>query len=156
MHKKIIGLVDECYDETYNIAHEKNSSSMVEKGLFPAVELVARRIEETNNLKVTVTNIDLEEKIKNSIELHLFRIIQELLANAVKHSGATQVTIQFSQEDGQLNMIFEDDGQGFNINEVTFGLGLSNIETRVRKMNGAFHIDASPDNGTTVIIKVPI
>jgi signal transduction histidine kinase len=156
LRKKIMYLLDESYEETRSIAHEENSGLMLEKGLIPAVKLVANRITKTKELRIDVVNIDLDKKVRNAVALQLFRIIQELLSNTIKHAEANEVTIQFSEDNDTLNMIFEDDGKGFEMDKVNSGLGFSNIESRIRRLDGVFNIDSSPENGTTIIINVPL
>ncbi len=156
LYQKVKELLDDSYDDVRNIAYEKNSRVMVDKGLIPAIKLVANRIMGTKKLNIEVINIDLKRKIKNFIELQLFRIIQELLNNTVKHAQAENIIIQLSEDEEQLNLIFEDDGIGFVPKQIHNGLGFSNIESRLQKINGTFTIDSSPGNGTTIIINVPI
>jgi len=85
-------------------------------------------------------------------------IIDELLNNVIKHSKATNAEISLEYENGRLIIIVLDDGVGFNqkkdIN--VKGLGLNQIETRVRKMLGDFNISSSPNEGTSVYIAVPV
>ncbi|MEP0262537.1 tetratricopeptide repeat protein [Dokdonia sp.] len=154
--KKISILLDETYDEVRNIAHEKQSSTQIDKGLIPAVKLMANRINGSKKLDIKVVNIDFNYQISTSKELQLFRIIQELLSNTIKHAKAKQAIIQFSEDNNQLNFVYEDDGLGFDKNSKKEGIGLSNIERRIRKINGSLSIDSIPGNGTTVIVNVPI
>lgn len=156
MLKKIRSLLDDTYDEVRNIAHKKQSSTLIDKGLIPAVNLVASRINESKKLDIKVINIDFNNRISNFKELQLFRIIQELLANTIKHAMAKYATIQFSEDNDHLNFIYEDDGVGFNKNIVEKGMGLSNIERRIQKIDGSFTIDSAKGNGTTIIVNVPI
>jgi signal transduction histidine kinase len=154
--EKINLLLDDTYNDVRNIAHEKQSSALIDKGLIPAVQLVANRIKGSKKLGINVNNIDFNSRIQNFKELQLFRIIQELLTNTIKHAKAKQVNIQFSEDENQLSLIYEDDGIGFNPNTSKRGLGLTNIEQRVTKINGNYALDTSAGNGTTVIINVPL
>ena len=153
---KINPLLEDTYDDVRNIAHDKQSSALIDKGLIPAVQLVANRIKGSKKLDIEVNNIDFHSRIQNFKELQLFRIIQELLTNTIKHAKAKQVNIQFSEDDNQLNLVYEDDGKGFNANTTKRGLGLQNIAHRVEKVGGRFSLDTSKGNGTTVIVNVPL
>ena len=90
---------------------------------------------------------------------HLYRVVQELFQNAVKHSGATQVHLQFSAEDNDmLSIMYDDNGKGFTyVNTTRSGLGLVNIEHRIQLLNGKMTFDTSEQgSGTTVIIECAI
>ena len=97
-------------------------------------------------------------KIRNAeITNHLYRISQELLQNAVKHSKANNVYLQFiSENDHKINLIYEDDGIGFDYTQnKRKGLGLKNVKNRVTLLNGSLQIDSSENGqGTTIIIEV--
>ena len=149
-------LTDDTYKEVRKIAHNKNFGALIDKGLIPSMKAIANQISTSNKLKVEVINIDVNEHIKNNIEIQIFRIIQELLANIIKHAEATEVIIQFSIDEKILNIMVEDNGKGFNLNEIPFGFGLNNIEKRVEKIGGNFNIDTTPGNGTTVILNIPL
>lgn len=84
---------------------------------------------------------------------HLYRIVQELLQNALKHSKATQVHIQFFKNENTLTFVYEDNGIGFcNLNP-TKGRGLISIHNRVQLINGSIKIETSPNNGVYVFIE---
>ncbi len=156
LHKRLKNVLDESYEDVRNIAYEKNSSVMVDKGLIPAVKKVAQRIKSSKQLEIDVINIDLKQKIKGMIALQLFRIIQELLTNTIKHAKAKTVNIQFSEDNNILNVLFEDDGVGYDLSKTKNGLGLTSVENRLQKINGSFVVDSTPGNGISVIINAPI
>lgn len=93
--------------------------------------------------------------LNNRIESELFSIIQELTTNTLKHANASNITVQLSLLDEKINLIFEDDGTGFNVQTTNLGIGLKNIEKRVEKLNGTFIIDSKPNRGTTLIANIP-
>ena len=156
LYLKIKGVLDESYDDLRNIALQKNASAAIDKGLIPAVNKMALQLQSTNKLQVEVANIDHHKKIKDFIEIQLFRIIQELLTNTIKHAKAHNVSIQFSEDDDTLNVVYEDDGIGFEAQSISKGQGFVNIKNRLQKIEGALSIDSNPGDGTTVILNVPI
>ena len=89
-------------------------------------------------------------------KLNLYRIIQELLNNVIKHAEASEVDIQLSKGEEELIVKVEDDGKGFNINWVNKGLGLDSMKSRVNVLKGDLNIDTAPGRGTSVIIHLPI
>ncbi len=153
---KLKSLADETYKEVRKIAQNKNSGVLISKGLIPAIKFIANEISISEKLQIEVNNINVNQRIKSNIEIQVFRIVQELLTNIIKHAKATEATIQFSEDGNALNIMVEDNGKGFDINNITFGLGLTNIEKRVENINGNIIFDSTPRNGTTVILNIPL
>ena len=156
LHQKASHLLEETYDEVRKIAHSKSAGVLIKKGLLPAVDSMAMKISETQKIEIQIIGTGLEDRLENSVEIGVFRTIQELLSNAVKHSGASEVVVQITQHDDVLNIIVEDDGLGFDPKNIQWGLGYTNIQNRMDNLSGEFIIDSSPGNGTTVILNVPV
>lgn len=154
--EKLKSLSDETYKEVRKIAHNKNFGALINQGVIPSIKNIAREISITEKLQIEVININVEKRIKNNIEIQVFRIVQELLTNIIKHAEATEATIQFSEDENLLNVMVEDNGKGFNLSEVKPGLGLTNIEKRIENIDGNLVIDTTPGNGTTVILNIPL
>lgn len=83
-------------------------------------------------------------------------MVQELLTNIVKHSGAKEVSLQLIRHNDSLMISVEDDGVGFNLRETRNGIGLTSVESRVQIFEGTLSIDSAPQNGTFVSILLPI
>ncbi|WP_340157371.1 sensor histidine kinase [uncultured Maribacter sp.] len=152
-------LLEEAYQKVRGIAHRKNSGVMSSQGLLPAVKKMAQVISETNALEVSVEDFGMGERMENSLELSLFRTIQELVANTIKHAEATKLNIQISQYEDNLNIIIEDNGKGFdrsNLDKSKTGMGLTNIEKRIEHLEGNFTIDSVLGKGTSIIIDIPV
>ena len=97
--------------------------------------------------------------MENSLELAVFRMIQELVANAIKHSEASKVNIQLTQHEDNLNIIVEDNGRGFNrskLDKSKSGMGLTNIEKHVEHLEGNFTVDSIVGKGTSILIDIPL
>lgn len=88
-------------------------------------------------------------------ELVIFRIIQELVTNAVKHAHAENILLNCILENGQLLLAIEDDGVGFDPNAKKGGVGISNMESRLRMLGGNMHIESAEGKGTCINIEVP-
>nr|WP_299385857.1 sensor histidine kinase [Allomuricauda sp.] len=152
-------LLEEAYQKIRGMAHSKNSGVMSDQGLLPAVKNMATVISESNTLKVSVEEFGLGDRLENSLELTIFRIIQELVANIIKHAEATKASIQFTQHEDTLNIIVEDNGKGFDISKVektNNGMGLTNIEKRVEHLEGGFTVDSVLGKGTSILIDIPV
>ncbi|WP_405411729.1 sensor histidine kinase [Maribacter sp. Asnod1-A12] len=157
--KQAQSLLEEAYQKVRGIAHSKNSGVMSSQGLLPAVKKMAQVISETNALEVSVEDFGMGERMENSLELSLFRTIQEIVANAIKHAEATKLSIQISQYEDNLNIIIEDNGKGFDrskIDKSKTGMGLTNIEKRIEHLEGNFTIDSVLGKGTSILIDIPV
>lgn len=152
-------LLEEAYQKVRSIAHSKNSGVMSDQGLLPAIKKMAKTISGTNALEVHVEDFGLGERMENSLELSIFRMVQELVANTIKHAEATKVNIQFTQHEDQLNIIVEDNGKGFDrskLDKSISGMGLTNIEKRVEHLEGSFTVDSVLGKGTSILIDIPV
>ncbi len=152
-------LIEEAYQKIRNIAHTKNSGVLAKQGLLKAVKDLTRNISKSEQVNVKVYDNGLDQRLENSLELTLFRIIQELIANVIKHANATEVDIHLSEDDNMLNIMIEDNGKGFDASQITTknkGMGLSSIDRRVEDLDGKMIIESQPNTGTSVIIELPI
>ncbi|HEU0135821.1 MAG TPA: sensor histidine kinase [Flavobacterium sp.] len=152
-------LLEEAYQKVRNIAHLKNLGIIGTEGLLNAVKAMAEKMSVINQLKINVFPYGLNERLENQKEIVLFRMIQEICHNIIKHSGATEANIYLTQHsEKELNIIVEDNGKGFDSKKISHrhGIGLRNIEKKTEQMGGTFTIDSVPGKGTTIIIDVPI
>jgi signal transduction histidine kinase len=92
--------------------------------------------------------------MESSLEIVVYRIVQELLNNVVKHSGAAIILVQVMKQEHNLTITVEDNGKGFNKDEVLLmkGTGLKNIQARVDYLKGQLDIKSTPGKGTSVHI----
>jgi signal transduction histidine kinase len=98
------------------------------------------------------------EVVSGLAKIHLYRILQELLGNTLKHADAKQVSVQLLEDQGNLLITVEDDGKGFdpNVQGHSDGIGLANVRTRVEVLRGTLHLESKPGRGTFVNIEVSI
>ncbi|WP_395062048.1 sensor histidine kinase [Flavobacterium sp.] len=156
---KTDALIEEAYQEIRNISHLKNLGVIGSQGLEIAVKKMAEKMSVLEKLTINVIPFGLSERLENPKEIALFRMIQELCTNIIKHSFATEVTIYLTQHNSNnINIIIEDNGRGFNPKKVLEkdGIGLKSIEKKVEQMEGTFTIDSLINKGTTIIIDVPL
>ena len=118
---------------------------------------MAEKISSANTIQINVIDFGLEKPLENSLEISLFRIIQELTTNIIKHAHASEATIHITQDLDDITILIEDNGIGMDSSKIHLqkGMGLYSIKTRVAHIGGSFAIDATPTKGTTVIIQVP-
>jgi len=155
---RIDGLIQKAADETRKISHSLDSGLLKHFGLDASLKDLASTLEELTHLK-TKFDIQLSGSLSNKINTEVYRVIQELVNNTLKHAQAKIIRLEVLEVQGKyLNIIYEDDGLGFNLHDQQLkkGIGLSNIENRVSKLSGKSTIDTAPGKGFVVIIEIPI
>jgi signal transduction histidine kinase len=159
LYDKTDALLEEAYQKVRNIAHLKNLGVIGSEGLLVAVNKMAEKMSVLEHLKINVIPFGLTERLENTIEVTLFRMIQELCTNIIKHSQATEVNIYLTQgTPAEINIIIEDNGKGFDPKSIVCksGIGLKNMEKKVEQMGGTFTIDSILTKGTSIIIDLPL
>jgi len=159
LYDKTNALIEEAYQKVRSVAHAKNSGVIAKQGLLVAVRNMANKISAANQLQIEVVDHGLDNRLENSLELTLFRIIQELVTNVIKHAEATEVNIHLTNHEDCINIMVEDNGKGFNPQQITktnAGMGISSIDKRVEHLEGKLTIESEKDKGTTVIIDIPL
>lgn len=126
--------------------------SLEKLGLWIAVEELSAWINKSEQIKVNCWKKGEPFAIDSARELAFFRIIQELLNNAMKHSSATVVAVNFRFSNNSLNIVITDNGVGFNIHEKATGLGLKNLENRSALAGAKFKLKSWPGKGTRAIL----
>lgn len=155
---KTNNLLDQAYNKIRSIAHAKNSGVIAKQGLLKAVKNMAHNVSSASVINIEVTDFGLESRLENSLELSIFRIIQELTTNIIKHAEATHATISLTNHENSLNIMIEDNGKGFNAKKVVRnnGMGLHSIEKRVEHLEGELKIESQINQGATIIIDIPL
>jgi signal transduction histidine kinase len=159
LYQRTNDLIEEAYQKIRNIAHAKNSGVLAKQGLYKSIKQHAKSISATKEIKIKVIENDLDERLENSLELTIFRVIQELITNTIKHAQASELDIHLNQHEDVLNIIVEDNGVGFDSSKPrneNSGMGLSSIERRIEQLGGTVIVESQPKNGTSVIIDIPL
>jgi signal transduction histidine kinase len=156
--KRTDDLIEEAYQMVRTMAHAKNAGVNAQDGLLPALETFAAKVSVLDKLVINVKEHGMVERLENSLEITIFRIIQELITNVIKHARATEATIHLTQYDDKINLMIEDNGIGFDSAVIKPGgtMGLYSIQKRVENLDGTVTIDSVAGNGTAVIIDIPL
>ncbi|WP_340201083.1 ATP-binding protein [Ascidiimonas sp. W6] len=151
-------LLDEAYQKVRSMAHTRNTGVIAKYGLLPAIENFAAKVSASQKLQIAVSHNKFNDRLENAVEIGIFRMVQELITNVIKHAQATEVQLQLARHDAYINILIEDNGVGFNPSNLPKkeGMGLSSIKRRVEVIGGNFHIDSQPGHGTTVSIDIPV
>lgn len=142
--------------ELRNISHSMASESLLKYGLENSLKDYCQNINEPGVINISFTALHTEEmQLTEEQTFHIFRIVQELLQNVIKHAHATNTIVQISYNAKRLYLTVEDDGKGFDMETAKKknGMGLKNIETRVKVLKG--RIDFQTASGTSVLIEIP-
>ena len=129
---------------------------LIRKGLLMAIGEFISDLDNKTSLKLEFTHED--SRIPPSAEVHLYRMIQEIVQNAIKHSGASRMTIDVCTRDHTLVITAHDNGKGFSpdaVSKTSNGYGLKNILSRVDILHGAMYLASEPSKGTTYTIEIP-
>lgn len=154
-YKKAYELLDDAVNEVRTISRNLQPSALNELGLVRAVKDLINRFEGDNSPDIDFQYYDIPQKLHKIVALSVYRIIQELLINSIKHAHAQEILIQINTEDDELVIQYEDDGIGFDKNTIkSEGMGLGNIQSRVKYLGGHMHMDSSPGKGLSVFISV--
>ncbi len=157
VYEKTNQLIDEACYEVRNISHDMMPGSLIRFGLIPALQDYTSKLKSGKKLSVDIIDFGIPEHLDDSISLNAYRIVQELLNNVIKHSGAHEVLVQLTVKDKQLNIMVEDDGKGFDVDLARQnGIGLKNIISRVNYLNGQIHFDSEKGKGTNIMIDFPL
>lgn len=153
--KKIKEEFDDICEDVRRVAHRITPAEISLVGLSGAIDELLETIENTEQLTVNFNTFQFPENLNENTSTHLFRIVQELLQNVLKHANASIVNIQLFGHKNSVTLSFEDNGQGTSKKNDATGLGLRNIRSRVTQMNGQFLFDSIQDKGTSVLVIIP-
>jgi signal transduction histidine kinase len=150
-----LGKLDESINEMRRVAHNMMPEALLKLGLQQALQDYCDGLSESLPFKINCEFHALENRMPSSSEIVVYRIVQELLNNAVKHSGATSILAQVIRQGDNLSITVEDDGKGFDISQtdMTKGAGLANVKTRVDYLKGQMDLQSTPGKGTSIHIE---
>ncbi len=153
-----LSLVDDSVKEVRAVSHNMMPNTLIKLGLASAVREFITKLGNAPTLKVDLEIVGLDTRLDNQVETVLYRVIQEIVNNIIKHAKASQISMQLIRHETELNIMIEDNGVGFDTNQLdTYeGIGLKGIQTRIEFLNGIVHFDSSVGRGTTVIIDIPL
>lgn len=154
--EKSLSMLDTTIADLRKVAHNLMPESLVKFGLNDALKDFCSSIQLASNITVDYQKIGLDRKIGNTAETFMYRIIQELVNNAVKHSQATEILVQIAFANDKIVLTVEDNGTGYDKSQITTGDGLDNIAYRVKYLNGTIDTLTTASNGTSVTIELNV
>lgn len=151
-------MTDRASEELRRIAHNMMPQSLAKFGLITALEDLCDDINFSAGIVINFQHFNIDNSTLTPISLPVYRLLQELLNNIVKHAEATETTVQLSQNPTTLLVTVEDNGKGFEVEKALKekGHGLGNLQSRVSALNGELEIDSRLTEGTSVQIQLPL
>ena len=138
-----------------NISHQMMPIALKEFGIIPALNDLLEGSLGYANINYNLEHFNIDSRLPEKIEITIYRITQELINNIIKHSKATEVSVQLFKNQGNVLLIVEDNGVGFSSTKNKKGIGLLNITSRLDMVNGKVNFEPSPNSGTLVTVKIP-
>lgn len=156
--EEVTTVINTTIDSIRYISHELLPPALEDFGLVETIRELQHNFNTAGNIHISFTSTGSGNKIGNSlIELNLFRVIQELITNSIRHGKATEIDINLSIEESVITFFYKDNGVGFDSTnmESKKGLGMKNIESRIRIINATYEITSLPEEGTQIFISIP-
>ncbi|WP_422105664.1 tetratricopeptide repeat protein [Winogradskyella sp.] len=146
-----IDMLDNAIDQVRHISHNLVPPSLQNFNLIEALQQFSSKISSTKAIKINFQQYGEYLKLNKDAETAIYRIIQELITNSVKHSEATKALVQINSHDENLHITVEDNGIGFDTTKTYKGIGFKNIESRVALLNADFSVDSNSKGSTFTI-----
>lgn len=148
-------LLDTAVDEVRSISHNLQPGSLKKLGLVAAIRDLINRFNGPNYPEIDFQHYLIQDDMDNITKLSIYRIVQELLHNAIKHAKASEILLQINVEDDELVIQCEDDGIGFDPNNLKRkGMGMENIRSRINYLKGSMSVDSKEGEGTSYLIHI--
>lgn len=162
--KDYVSQTNEIIDESINTIRTISNNLMPrvihQYGLIKAVESFCEKVNKTNTINIEIQKRNLDERMDQNLELILFRVITELVNNTLKHARANTILVELEKNEDKVMMRFRDDGIGFNVGEImtseNVGMGLKNIISRVKSINGDYKFESEPGKGFKIEVNIDL
>jgi len=156
----IKALMDNTITAVRKISYDLMPSVLIDFGVNAAIKKLASQLDNSSNTNVTFHTRGVTKRLQQDIEIGLFRIAQEAVNNAIKHSNAQEIRIRLIQRNDLLKLVVKDNGKGFNVKKLfnnsksTSGNGLHNMHERAALLNGKLIIDSVGHKGTLITLEI--
>jgi two-component system, NarL family, sensor kinase len=157
--ERSMDMLDSSIKEMRRVAHNMMPEALVKFGLDTALKDFCNEIQQSGAVQISYQSIGLENTvIDQTVSITVYRIVQELINNTMKHAMAKTAIVQVTKSNGQLSVTVEDDGKGFDTAIINnpVGMGWSNITNRVEFLKGKLDVDSQSGKGTSVHIEINI
>lgn len=150
--------LDETYQQVRNLSHNLIPKKFSHHKFCEVLESYLNNISAASKIEISFTTYPKKDinEMNEIVQIETFKIVQELLTNTIKHAKASKVELQLNLIENYLNILFEDNGIGFDTENYTRGIGFINLEARIDKLNGTLSLDSKLKRGTIANIEIPV
>jgi len=149
-------LTDECIQEIRNIIHNVLPTVLIDFGLTDGLKDLCNYVQQNTGMQVNYSQNLNGERFKPEIEITLYRMVQELFGNAIKHAKASEIDISLTKEAELISLNFKDNGIGFNKDAIVHGFGLKNLQSRSQLIKADIKTNSVAGKGTQTTITLNI
>jgi two-component system NarL family sensor kinase len=157
----ILSVVNDAIDETRRVSKNLRPSTLDDLGLLRTINGLCREFEDLSGISISKDTEIQENQVPEIVKITIYRILQEAVNNAVKHSNADRVSVRLAENGGSVELTVEDNGKGFLIEEAeaeengTAGIGIENMKERAEMTGGQLTLSSEPNKGTIVRVVWP-
>lgn len=148
-------ILQQMQQEIKTITHNLVPHYISHKSLEDALEALAAKFNRPGSFQIRIQSYGAVQDLHPDRSFGLYRVIEEIIHNAVKHSGGTEVLIQLLYHSDKLHITIEDNGRGFNTERTGTGMGLQNIKSRIEALKGFYNLSSEQGSGTTYSLEIP-
>jgi PAS domain S-box-containing protein len=155
---KVAEVATEVSSDIHDLSRQLHPSKLDTLGLAAAVGDFCRELSKRHDLQIEFLHHDVPRQIPKDVTLCLYRITQEALQNVVKHSGATEATVELTGHGDRIDLCISDSGAGFSPESTKgdTGLGLISMRERLRLVDGHLAVESEPSHGTRIRVRIPL
>ena len=155
-YSKMHTMLDEAVGEVRRISHDMITVALSRFGLAKALEDLCDSVRIKGKLDVELQLFGLEQRMERSMEIAVYRIVQEAISNVLKHAKATELSVDVTRGPGRISVIVHDNGKGFDPAIPSTGIGMENMRNRAMAIGALLRVDSSLGNGTTISVEGPV
>ncbi|MEM6522450.1 MAG: histidine kinase [Bacteroidota bacterium] len=155
MLNRMIYIINKASEETRKLSHRLDSGTLKHFGLKSAIYDLVEVVNKVKSIEIK-SSIQLNDEIDNTISFNLYRVIQEMINNTLKHAKASIINLDVSSVGKEyISVIYFDNGIGIGKQQITEGIGLKNIHNRINKLSGELTIESN-GKGFNAVIEIPL
>lgn len=160
IHNETLSLLNKAIDESRNLTYDLSPPILYELGIVPAFKWRLEVLEQKEKIRTELIGEEIKLNVRKEIIIFIYRIVNELIQNVIKHAKATQISIEITQSTRKYFIAVRDNGIGFDsksfkITSKSRGFGLLSIKERIENFKGHFYIHSEPGKGTEAKIEIP-
>jgi len=160
MTRQVDELIDEAIANTRSISNDLMPRVIIDYGVVKAVRSYCEKINKTEKVNIRFSAENIDDNLDQNVQLILYRVISELINNTLKHASAKNIDINLCKTDNKIELNFRDDGKGFDVDAImkdkNSGMGLKNITSRIRSINGNCSFISHPGEGFKIDIEIEL